>query len=66
MPIVQMKSVLQTISQKNSLVWKNNVDIQRFLDVVVSIIADEYIRIAKKNPEIFSSKEGKNESGDIC
>jgi hypothetical protein len=65
MPVMQMKTVLRPISQKNSLAWKENVDIQRFLDVVVSIIADEYTRIAKQNPEIFSSKEGKNESGDI-
>ena len=66
MPIVQIKSVLQSISQKDSLLWKDNLHIQRLLDVVVSIIADEYIQIAKQNPEIFSSKEVKNEGGNIC
>lgn len=27
---------------------------KRLLDVLVSILADDYIRIAKENPEIFS------------
>ena len=33
-------------------------DIKKLLDVVSSIIADEYIRIAKQNPETFSNNGG--------
>ncbi len=42
-----------------SLNWTNNRSVQELLDVVVSIIVDEYIQIAKKNPDIFSSNGGK-------
>ena len=36
-----------------SLSWKDSLPIQRLLDVVSSIIAEEYITIAKHNPEVF-------------
>ena len=38
-----------------SLKWADNPDIQNLLDIAASIIADEYIEIAKKNPEIFKN-----------
>ena len=47
------------ISRPSSLTWMDNPSVQRLLDVVVSIIVDEYIQIAKKNPDIFSSNGGK-------
>jgi len=49
------KSIIQSIS----LNWTDNRSVQRLLDVVVSIIAEEYIQIAKKNPDIFSDNGGK-------
>ena len=35
------------------LVWIDNSSVQKLLDAVVSIIADEHIEIAKENKEIF-------------
>ena len=37
----------------------DNPDIQKLLDVVSSIIADEYIRVAKQNKDVFSNGGGK-------
>ncbi len=42
-----------------SLIWVDNPSVQRLLDVVASIVADEYIQIAKQNPEIFRNNGGK-------
>ena len=33
--------------------WMDNLDVQRLLDVVSSIIADEYIEVAKRNKDVF-------------
>jgi len=49
------KSIIQSIS----LNWTDNRSVQELLDVVVSIIAEEYIQIAKQNPEIFRNNGGK-------
>ncbi len=46
-------------TQPISLNWSDNPSVQKLLDVVVSIIADEYIQIAKRNPEIFRNNGGK-------
>lgn len=37
-----------------SLNYLENPAAKRLLDVLVAILADEYIQIAKENPEIFS------------
>ncbi len=47
------------ITQPISFLWVDNASVQRLLDVVVSIMADEYIQIAKQNPEIFRNNGGK-------
>lgn len=39
-----------------SLCWIDNPEVQELLDVVISIIAEEYIEIAKQNSNIFSNK----------
>jgi len=36
-----------------NLCWKDHLPIQHLLDVISSIIAEEYIAIAKQNPEVF-------------
>jgi hypothetical protein len=36
-----------------SLNWKDSLSVQRLLDVISSIIAEEYVIIAKQNHEIF-------------
>jgi len=39
-----------------SLSWKDSPPAQRLLDVICSILAEEYISIAKQNPEIFQNQ----------
>jgi len=34
--------------------WKNNLPVQNLLDVIVTILAEEYIQTAKNNPDIFT------------
>ncbi|HDY69274.1 hypothetical protein LCGC14_2221270 [marine sediment metagenome] len=46
-------------TQATSLSWSDSASIQKLLDVVVSIIAEEYIQIAKQNPDLFSDNGGK-------
>jgi len=46
-------------TQPISFVWVDNASVQRLLDVVVSIMAEEYIQIVKQNPEIFRNNGGK-------
>ena len=58
MEIAQTKKNSE-ISRLSSVSWMDNPSVQRLLDVVVSIIAEEYIQIAKQNPEIFSNNGGR-------
>ncbi|MBA7473011.1 hypothetical protein ES707_08343 [subsurface metagenome] len=58
MEIAQVEKNSKT-TQPVSLNWIDNPSVQKLLDVVVSIIAEEYIRIAKQNPDIFSNNGGK-------
>jgi len=59
MEIAQAKKNSEKIVQPTSLVWADNPSVQKLLDVVVSIIAEEYIQIAKQNPDLFSDNGGK-------
>ena len=36
--------------------WTSNTNVKNLLDVISSILAEEYIEIAKQNREIFSEK----------
>jgi hypothetical protein len=36
-----------------SLSWQDSLPVQRLLDVISSILADEYITTVKQNPEVF-------------
>ncbi len=42
------------IEKAINLSWKDNPAVQKLLDVVTSILAEEYIQIAKQNPDVFS------------
>ncbi len=44
--------------QPTNLHWRDDLSVQELLDVVASIIADEYIEIAKKNKDVFLNKGG--------
>ena len=41
--------------EKKQLRWVDNPSVQKLLDVISSILADEYIQIAKQTPEIFKN-----------
>ena len=59
MHTAQAKKNSQKIVHPTSLSWIDNPSVQKLLDVVVSIMAEEYIQIAKQNPEIFRNTGGK-------
>ncbi len=59
MHAVQTEKNNSKTAQPISFVWVDNASVQRLLDVVASIIAEEYIQIAKQNPEIFGNNGGK-------
>jgi hypothetical protein len=48
---VQRQSPADTFPSIN---WQDSPPIQRLLDVISSILAEEYIMIAKQNPKVFS------------
>ena len=59
MHTAQVEKNSEKTTRPISLIWVDNASVQRLLDVVVSIMADEYIQIAKQNPEIFRNNGGK-------
>jgi len=59
MHTVQAEKNSKKTTQPISFVWVDNASVQRLLDVVASIMADEYIQIAKQNPDVFSDNGGK-------
>lgn len=40
------------------LTWDKNPSARKLLDVVIHILANEYIRTAKENPTLFSEQGG--------
>jgi len=59
MRTAQVEKSRKTTIQPTTLDWIDNPSVQRLLDVVVSITAEEYIQIAKQNPEVFRNNGGK-------
>lgn len=53
----EIASPPQTLAGRNNkqkkLNWQDSLPIQRLLDTISSILAEEYITIAKQNPEVF-------------
>ncbi|MEA3347244.1 MAG: hypothetical protein U9Q21_04055 [Candidatus Auribacterota bacterium] len=45
-------------AQKESFSWEDNPGVQNLLDVICSILADEYIETVMKNPDVFSKNGG--------
>ncbi len=43
---------------KESFSWEDNPGIQNLLDVISSILADEYIETVMKNPDVFLKNGG--------
>ena len=49
---------VKTEQTKPYFVWNKNPSVQKLLDVVVHILANEYVRAVKENPTLFSGKGG--------
>ncbi len=58
MSVLAVEENIKPEIKEVSLDWQDNPSVQKLLDVVVSIIAEEYIQIAKKNPEVFTNNQG--------
>ncbi len=43
-------------ASKASFSWKDSAAVQRMLDAISMILADEYCKTAIEHPELFSSK----------
>ena len=52
----QIESKVKEDTYPTYLNWKENPSVKKLLDVVVSILADEYIQIAKQNHEVFKDE----------
>jgi len=53
--IASVASLPRNDRQRKRLSWADDPSIQRLLDIVSSIIADEYIKVAKQNPDVFKN-----------
>ena len=51
---VQQITEEKVITKPISFQWDENGDVKNLLDVVASILAEEYVEAVKGNPEVFS------------
>ena len=47
---------VKTYRPEHSFAWDKNPSVLKLLDVVVHILANEYVRAVKENPTLFSDK----------
>ena len=52
--IAELKDVTQATSANPKFEWRDNPAVQKLLDVIIDILAKEYIEVVKQNPEAFS------------
>ena len=57
--VVEKEKYIKTEIHSISLSYTDNLAVQKLLDAIANIIADEYINKAKQNPEIFLDNGGK-------
>lgn len=56
---IEEEKYIETEIKSISLSYADNLNVQKLLDTIANIIADEYISKAKQNPEIFLDYGGK-------
>jgi len=56
---IEEEKYIETEIKSISLSYADNLTVQKLLDTIANIIADEYIIKAKQNPEIFLDYGGK-------
>lgn len=47
---------IKTDLPESSYSWNKNPSVQKLLDAVIYILANEYVRAVKENPTLFSDK----------
>ena len=52
-----VEKVVKTNNPQIALNWQDNLSVQKLLDVIASILTEEYIEIAKQNPDVFSNEK---------
>ena len=57
--VIEEEKYIKTEIQSISLSYANNLFVHKLLDNIANIIADEYIKKAKQNPEFFLENGGK-------
>ena len=55
-PTNSTHSSVKTDLPEQSFAWDKDPSVQKLLDVVVHILANEYVRAVKENPTLFSDK----------
>ena len=55
---VKEEKYLETEIQSAGLIYTDDLSVQKLLDTIANIIADEYIIKVKQNPEIFLDNGG--------
>jgi len=51
--IASPRSIGARNDEQKKLGWQDSLPVQRLLDAISSILADEYIMTVKQNPEVF-------------
>lgn len=49
--LIEIKN--KSVEDKVTFSWKDSYAIKRILDVISSILAEEYILVTKQNPDVF-------------
>jgi len=55
---IKEEKYIKTEAQSIGLNYTDNPSVQKLLDTIANIIADEYIKKAKQNPETFLDNGG--------
>ncbi len=53
MAVKQAKPHIKPLTKPISFDWVDNSSVKTLLDIISSILAEEYTQIAKNNPEMF-------------
>jgi len=55
----QVTRYIKRSTQPINFNWTDNPAVKNLLDAISSILTEEYVKIAKDNPEIFSKEGGR-------
>ena len=57
-PITNADYSIKTDHPEHDFNWARNPSVQKLLDAIVHILANEYMRAVMENPTLFSDKGG--------